>query len=210
MTEPDQLYAGIGRVGRLYHAAMHWTGYAWSVDYFVRELKLAVGPDVGRVLDAGCGTGPYVLSVLRHFPQVQITAFDYQQSLVEQAQKNVERTGLGKRVRLFTANVTGELPELQHEQFDVIIVSGVLEYVPMKATVKNLSRFLKPGGYFFHSPVRAGWYGALIGKLYRFKPRTQSEAIAAFTSQGYQLRRIVTLPPWLPASFKEAHIFRKV
>lgn len=210
MTKTEKLYAGIGRLGRLYHVGLHLTGYAQSVDYFVRILREEAGEDVQSILDAGCGTGPYTLAALRQFPRASVTAFDYQESLVASARRHIEEAGLEKRAQVFVGNVTSELSEIDGKKFDVIIVSGVLEYVPMNETVQNLSRFLRPGGHFFHSPVCDSLYGEVIGKFYHFTPRSQRETIEAFTSQGYVLKRIVKLPAWVPASFKEAHIFQKI
>src|SRR6185436_18110616 len=108
----------------------------------------------------------------------------------EKAQKH----GLENRIRCFAANIQDSLPEIADEKFDLIITSGVLVYVPHEATVRNLSRFLTTGGYFFNSPNRDSAWGRFICKLYACKPYPADEDISVFVNNGYVLAKDITVP----------------
>lgn len=208
MTDSRALYATIGKFGFVYDLSLTVSGYKQGVGTFVRALVEEADSPFISVLDVGCGTGQYALRILRTFPEVRVTAFDLEESMTQRTRRNLERAGFSSRVHVFPADARGPLAELT-EQFDALIISGVLEYTPLRETIQNLSRFLKPGGYLMHSPVRDTAFGRLVGILYRFKPLNREDVIRAFTAEGFELRRIITLPTFLPASFKEAQIFHK-
>jgi SAM-dependent methyltransferase len=205
----EHLYAAIGKVGWLYDAGLTASGYKSSVAHFVRELRKVTGDAPRLLLDAGCGTGQYTRALLKEFSDARAFAFDLERGMVDHARKNLEYSEFAGRAKFFTADVTGPLSEVR-EQPDVIIASGILEHVPLQSTIENLARLLRPGGWFFHSPVRDTPYGRMVGKMYDFTPHTEEQNISAFTSRGFRLVKTVRLPAVHPASFKEAHIFRKM
>jgi len=209
MSKVESLYHWIGKFGWLYDLGLKLSGYAMSVNIFVRVLKEEAKGPVNTVLDAGCGTGQYSLAILRQFPNAQIVSFDMQESLVKRARENLHRAGFNDRARTFVGNIAGPLNEIR-EQFDVITIAGVLEYVSPERTVTNLARFLKTGGYVLHVPVRDTAWGRFIGLLYHFSPYPRERIVKAFTSQGFALKRTYAIPFPPSASFKEAHIFQKV
>lgn len=47
-----------------------------------------------RVLDYGCGTGRYALSIARSCPQTQVTAFDIQQPMLDIVERRIGESGL--------------------------------------------------------------------------------------------------------------------
>jgi len=79
-----------------------------------------------------------------------------------------------------------------------------LEYVNPESGVRNLSLYLKKGGYFLNSPIKEGLSGQIVGKLYRFKPHSKKENVEAFTKNGFRLEKMRSFPV-----IKEAHLFKK-
>ena len=76
-----------------------------------------------KVLDAGCGTGLYTLSLLKNFPNAQIIAFDYNPDLVTHLKTKLYLSNYSSRVKLFSADIQGPLTEINKEVFDFIITN---------------------------------------------------------------------------------------
>lgn len=201
-------YALLGKTAGLYDTFLSLGGYQRSVEYFVAQLPFAKdGP--WRVLDAGCGTGLYSLTILKQYRHARVTAFDLNATLVERVQYKLTKNQLDARAGVFAADIKSDLHELGNETFDLILAAGVLEYVPLEKTIRHLSRFLRPGGYFANSPVRKTAYGNLICTLYACTPRPRSEYLGAFAHHGFMLEKIVELPWYSLSSFKELQVFKK-
>jgi len=122
------------------------------------------------------------------------------QRMIDAARRN----GLDKKIDFFSGDVTKPLP-LNPGEFDLIITGGVLEYVDPSEAVKNLSPYLKNGGYFLNSPVQEGLSGQIVGKLYKFKPHSRATNMQAFTSNNFTLEGTRSFP-----IIKEAHLFKKL
>lgn len=206
--QSKNVYSHISKVANIYDFFSYITGYRQSIEYFVRQLPFEISAPI-KVLDAGCGTGPYTFAILKIFPNAKVTAFDLDKGLVKHLKEKVQRNNLNDRVSVFTADIQGELSEIENEKFDLIITSGVLVYVPHEKTVRNLSRFLVLGGYFFNSPNRDSAWGRFICKLYNCKPYPKEENISVFVKNGFTLVKDIKVPKTPTASFKDAHIFRK-
>ena len=202
------VYSTIGKVAPLYDLFSNVIGYKKSVDYFVSQLPFSKDSSF-KVLDAGCGTGPYSLALLKQYKNVQITAFDFDKTLVDRLKTRVLNNNFEKRIKIFTGDVQDNLLELGEEKFDLIIVSGVFEYLPMEKVLVNLSRFLESGGYFLHSPVRDNFLGKLVCKLYICKTRSREQNIEIFERNGFVLQKVLRMPLYTPVPFKEAHLFKK-
>lgn len=198
--EGQKMYSAIAEA---YDLMLWVTGYKIAVGYFIKQIPFKQSEPIS-VLDAGSGTGLYTFALLEKFPRANVTAFDFNRDMIEQMQRSIQRKGLSDRVQTFTGDVTKPIPEI-HQQFDLIITGGVLEYVNPKEAVRNLSQYLKQGGYFLNSPVKDNWLGRIVAKLYHFRPHSREENMNAFTSNGYKLEKAVSLP-----IIKEAHVFQKL
>jgi tRNA1(Val) A37 N6-methylase TrmN6 len=90
------------------------TGYRAGIDGVL--LAATVEPEPGvHVLDVGSGVGVVGLCVARRLPNVHVTMVERDGQLASLARRNVERNGLGDRVRLIEADILrplGEAPEL--------------------------------------------------------------------------------------------------
>ncbi len=205
----EKIYLTIGQITSTYDFFASITGYKKSVEYFVSQLPFSENDSI-KVLDAGCGTGVYSFALLKRYKNAKIVAFDLNKKLVDYVGAKVVKNKLSDRVRVFTADITGSLSEIENEKFDLIITAGVLVYVPHEKTVSNLSRFLISGGYFFNSPNRDSAWGRFICRLYACKPYPKTENISAFEKNGFKLIKDIKVPKTPAASFKDAHLFKKL
>jgi ubiquinone/menaquinone biosynthesis C-methylase UbiE len=105
----------------------------------IHEL-LAQFPE-GELLDAGCGPGILVRSLL------DSPAHDYRITMLDQSEAMIRygatHTG-GGRARA----IVGDLEDLPFAEasFDVAVATGVLEYTDARASVRQLARVTRPGG----------------------------------------------------------------
>lgn len=205
--DSQKIYSTIGGMTGLYDFIISTIGYKKSVDYFVSQLPFSKDDQI-KVLEAGCGTGLYSLALLKNYKNATITAFDLNEKLVARLKEKVLKNKLDNRAHLFIADIQGSLSEIQNQKFNLIITAGILEYVPLEETVRNLSRFLVSGGYFFNSPVRDNAWGRFVCKLFACKPHGKRN-IQAFEQNGFSLEKVIEVPKNPSASFKEAHIFKK-
>lgn len=204
-----KIYSTIGTYSSLYDYLAYVTGYQKSIEYFISQLPFSEDDPI-KVLDAGCGTGPYSFALLKRYKNAQITAFDLDEKLVNYLKNKVQKSKLSNKFSIFRSDITGSLPEIENQKFDLIITAGVLVYVPHEKTVRNLSRFLKSGGYFFNSPNRDSLWGKFICKIYACKPYPKTENISVFEKNGFTLIKDINVPKTPTASFKDAHIFKKL
>ena len=119
---------------------------------------------VGELLDAGCGPGVLVRSLLKS------PAFDYRITIVDQSEAMIRycvtHTGADK-VRATVGDIEN-LP-FGDDSFDVTISTGALEYTEASAAVRQLARVTKPGGAVVVSmlnPFSLYW----MTDLYLYRP----------------------------------------
>ena len=196
-------YNSIGSIAKFYDVFLKLTGYEREIAYFIDQLPFEKNAPL-KVLDTACGTGPYTMAILKKYPNAHVTSFDLSTKLVERLRDKLKKGGFEDRARTFSGNITGPLNEISGETFDLVIVAGILEHVPLEKTATFLSTFVTPNGYILSSPTRTNFLGKLIDWLYGCWPNTREANIAAFTSNGLVLQKLIV--PW---SFKELHILQK-
>ena len=200
-TDSNELYS---KIARSYDFSLWIFGYKLAVYYFIGLIPFDKKVNI-RVLDAGCGTGLYTFALLRRFPNAIIQAFDLNSGMIEVMKNTIRQRGLNNQVEVFAGDVIKSLP-FPREQFDLIMTGGVLEYIDEPSVaVKNLSPYLKKGGYFLNSPVKDNLFAKIVAKFYKFKPHSGMTNLDAFTHNGFTLKGVRSFPV-----IKEAHLFKKV
>ena len=173
------------RFTKLYDLMFRFNGYGRSLERYLREAHLPL-PAGARILDAGCGTGLLTLALLRVLRRpADITAVDLSGRSLQTARRAVRRlsTHLRHRVAFVRADALS-LP-FPADSFDLVVTSGVLEYLPLGAGLGELARVLAPGGHLVFLPVRPSPATRLLEIMFRFKahpPREVSEATARLFS----------------------------
>ncbi len=96
----------------------------------------------GDLLDAGCGPGVMVLTLLKSRPHdFRITALDQSPAMVKYCADSVREVG---EVRAMVGEL--EAMPLGDASFDVTLVMGALEYTNVQAAVQEISRVTRQGG----------------------------------------------------------------
>jgi ribosomal protein L3 glutamine methyltransferase len=89
-----------------------------------------------RVLDVGTGSGCIACALAYHWPKLTVDAVDISAEAAALARINVDRLGLGERVRVMRSDVFDDLPEPgDAEGYDLIVSNP--PYVP-DASMKSL------------------------------------------------------------------------
>lgn len=178
------------RFARLYELTFKLNGYERSLVRHLRAHPLPALPAGARVLDAGCGTGLLTLALLRTLERpAQISAVDLSAPSLARAQRAVENLPAPRkhRTQFAQANVLA-LPFVD-EAFDLVVTSGVLEYVPLADGMRELARVLRPGGHLFLLPVRPSPVTSLIEVVYRFDAHPPREVSEQLGCHFKELRR---------------------
>lgn len=166
-------------------------GHEFAADYLIKQLPFNVN-DTLMVLDAGTGTGLYSLAILKRFPNARIEAFDLSERMLSKFRRKIEKRGLSARIDIFNGDVLSFLA--QHKQFDLVITAGVLEHVNLDKAVRNLSQYVKSGGYFFNAGVKNNVIGSFIGSFWDIHIFAKETVVRAFSDQGLSLIAFLELP----------------
>ena len=181
------------RIAGLYDLTFKINGYGRSLDQYFDEHPLPVFPGA-RVLDAGCGTGTLTLALLRTLRvPVKLTALDLSLSSMATARKYVEKDRRRDQKVQFTQGNILSLP-FADESFDLILTSGVLEYVPLNYGFTELARVIARGGHLLHLPMRPSPVTALLEVLFRFKAHSP-EQVSENSAQHFQVVSHYRFPP---------------
>ena len=182
------------RIERVYDLTFKVNGYGKSLDKYFEQHPLPVSENA-RVLDAGCGTGTLTLALLRTLRvPVKLTAIDLSSSVIATARKYVSKNNPNEQdVRFAQGNVLA-LP-FPDETFDVVMTSGVLEYVPLEEGFTELARVIAPGGYFLHLPMRPSPATRVLELLFRFKTHPPEE-VSETTDRHFRVVSHYRFPPF--------------
>jgi SAM-dependent methyltransferase len=136
------------RIERAYDLTFKLNGYGKSLDQYFEQHPLPVSENA-RVLDAGCGTGTLTLALLRTLRvPVKLTAIDLSSSVISTARKYVGKENPNQQeVRFAQGNVMA-LP-FADETFDVVVTSGVLEYLPLEEGFTGVGQGYRPRRLLF-------------------------------------------------------------
>lgn len=167
----------------------------------VRELRPA------RVLDVGCGTAVYSAVALTTDPDLVVTGIDLSAEVVDAARADLERAGLGDRIRLETGDIrvwaasTGE-------RFDLVMAHNTIYYVPAAeraGLVADLASLLRDRGELLlttmtvpGSVAAAHLHFMLVGQRGRASLPTRDALVADIEHAGLHVVEHQVLVPTEP------------
>jgi phosphatidylethanolamine/phosphatidyl-N-methylethanolamine N-methyltransferase len=108
----------------------------------IAAAELACGPDGGRILEVGVGTG---ISLPDYARSHRIVGVDLSEPMLRKAQEKVAEQGLSNVEAL--AVMDAAHMALPDQSFDVVVAQFVITAVPNpEATLDEFARVIKPGG----------------------------------------------------------------
>jgi ubiquinone/menaquinone biosynthesis C-methylase UbiE len=132
------------------------------------------GQKVGKILDAGCGTGLY-WPVLAKYGE-EISGIDSSVSMIEEAQRLVG----GKRLNHIKPHVqnSGDI-QFPDRSFDIVLCVDALHHIPrLRAAVREFHRVLKPGGRFL--AVEPNMFNPLMFLAHLIPPEERYGVVRSF------------------------------
>ena len=200
---PDSPVSIYERFTSLYDLMFRFNGYARSIERYLRDnpLPLAAG---ARVLDAGCGTGLLTLSLLRVLKRpAEITAVDLSGRSLQTARRAVRKHADDPRHKISFVRANALSLPFPDDSFDLVVTSGVLEYLPLREGLGELARVLAPGGYLFFLPVRPSPATRLLEIMFRFKAHPP-RAVAENTERFFRVIENYRFPPHEPIGWTKS------
>jgi ubiquinone/menaquinone biosynthesis C-methylase UbiE len=189
-TRPGSFY---DRIERFYDLTFKLNGYGRSLDQYFQDHPLPVFPGA-RILDAGCGTGTLTLAMLRTLKvPVTLTALDLSASSMATAKKYVNKNNPREQAVRFTRGNILTLP-FADEAFDLVLTSGVLEYVSLDDGLNELARVISRGGYLLQLPMRPSPVTTMLEMLFRFKSHPLRD-VDETTGRYFQAASHYRFPP---------------
>jgi SAM-dependent methyltransferase len=170
-----------------------------ALDRYDREVEkewmlAALHPPPKVVLDAGCGTGQHLDTLLQVTDKV--IAVDHSLASLELAAAGVPEPD-AERVEFYVADLR-RLP-IADATVDAVISIGVVQHIPTAAArldaLRELLRVLRPGGrivvivYRWRGHIRRHREGFFANGLYRYA-FTARELRAAFADAGFDRVRV--------------------
>ena len=164
---------------------------------YLSEISRYCGPDSGHLLEIGCGDGDFLVTA--QAAGWRVTGVEYSAAACEKARQRL------KHGEVFCGEL--QAAGLEAEQFDLCVISDVIEHVrsPMDF-LKEIHRLLKPGGaLFIATPSIDSWSARLMRQkwmefkaehLVYFDPQTLQTAL--FKSN---FREVIVKPGWKMLSF---------
>jgi len=120
--------------------------FLFGRDRLIAELAPAAGQ---RVLEVGCGTGRNLIKAAKRYPEAHFYGLDISTEMLESAQANIDRAGLGDRITLRQGDATNFDPQVLCgvPDFQRIFFSYSLSMIPpWQEAVDQALRVLSPDG----------------------------------------------------------------
>ena len=157
------------RIADVHDLMMKINGYRDSVAKYLRSLELEIDSD-SLILDAGSGTGIITKGFYKAgFRPHKTIALDLSLKSLQVSREQFKKDK--KTIEKNIAPVQGNILELPFpdETFDLVLTSGVLEYVSLEEGLNEMARVMKKGAKLVFIPVRPSFVGSVLKILYSFK-----------------------------------------
>jgi len=170
IESPVALYS---RRTALYESLIRYVGYRNGIEKVFRTKVAHALLPRARVLDAGCGAGAVTFALLEAYDRLAVPAgrvdgFDITPKMLQRFKENL-RSNRETRVRVVQADVLdlGSSLPADWAAYDLIVSSGMLEYVPrdrLSEALASLRRRLGPEGCLLLFISRKGLFNQLAMK----------------------------------------------
>jgi predicted TPR repeat methyltransferase len=178
------------------NAAMRWVDRQFRSDMFVRfALTFDVLGDLtgSKVLDVGCGSGPYVVEALKRGASV-VTAVDPAPNMLALTRDRVMRAGFSGRCE----TIGGAFPMVSLRPHDHAIVMGVMDYIEdaggflaaLHPLVQRSAAISFPSKHWFRTPIRKLRYRLRRCPVYFYDESDIRRVVSQAGFSGVELRKI--------------------
>ena len=128
------------------------------------ELLQKSGFTGGTVFDAGCGFGTIPVEIAKAFPDVEITAIDLGEPLLELGKSQAREAGVDDRIIFQIGDV--ENLDFPDDSFDLVINTFMLHIVENPVTMLNeIERVATVDGRIMITDLRRIWLGLFMKKF---------------------------------------------
>jgi cyclopropane fatty-acyl-phospholipid synthase-like methyltransferase len=177
---------------------MQWADKRFRSDMFIRfamAFEFLGDLEGKRVLDIGCGSGPYLAEALKR-GALQVTGIDPAPRMLGLAMQRVQQLGASTRASFLKGYFPDQTPE---GEFDFAIVMGVTDYltdVPsflrsLRSVVTQRAVISFPSIHWFRTPFRKVRYKLRRCPVY-FYDASQIETL--LQNAGIENYRIIKIP----------------
>lgn len=135
-------------------AATDSSAQSTTQDFYLREIEFRVlkglieKHEPARVMDVGCGDARTTARLAAEFRHMKFVGGDYSQSMVRNAQGNIDRAGIDN-LNIMLCDISQTLPA---RPMDMIYSTRCLINLPtwelQQTALKNIADALAPGGYY--------------------------------------------------------------
>lgn len=180
--------AEMSRLERTFCQSPPWRAFAGRV---VLPWALQAVPLSGRVLEIGCGSGAMAARILERFPDVELTATDYDAEMVAGAAERLGR--FGERATVEQADATAL--SYADGEFDAVVSFIMLHHVmDWRPALGEAARVLRPGGVLVGYDIAASaptrWLHAVQRETHRLVSRPEIEtALGELPLEDVRVRR---------------------
>ena len=123
-------------------------------DYYLREIEFRVLKNlIGKynpasIMDVGCGDASTTVKLAADFPKINFIGIDYSESMLRNAQSNIERRGTSN-LRVMLHDVTKSLPQGPCEMvYSTRCLINLSTWGLQQIAIKNISENLVVGGIY--------------------------------------------------------------
>ena len=217
-TKTQQVEAMFDNIASTYDTLNH--RLSWNIDRYWRKkaIKRLAAHAPKKILDIATGTGDFAIQACQQLPEVQITAVDISEGMMQVGRQKVKKKGLQQHIQFEREDCTAlSYPD---NTFDAITTAfGIRNFASLDKGLEEMCRVLRPGGqlcileltqpmsfpmrqlFHIYSHTVLPLYGRLISKdteAYSYLTKT----IEAFP-QGERMMNILR-----QAGFREAEFQR--
>ena len=144
-TKTQQVEAMFDNIASTYDTLNH--RLSWNIDRYWRKKAIrrlaAYAPK--KILDIATGTGDFAIQACQQLPEVQITAVDISEGMMQVGRQKVKEKGLQQHIQFEREDCTAlSYPD---NTFDAITTAfGIRNFASLDKGLEEMCRVLRPGG----------------------------------------------------------------
>lgn len=176
---------------------MQWIDQRFRRDMFIRfnmTFKLMGNLNSKRIIDIGCGSGPYIAESIRR-GAFHVTGIDPAPRMLDLARKRLAQLGVLEKASF----VQGYFPQICPQgPYDFAIVMGVMDYIQdVRPFIKEIRNIVSQGAilsfpstHWFRTPLRKFRYKQRDCAVYFYDDIKINNLMRSIDVSNYELMKI--------------------